>query len=195
MRKSIIVTVANKETGEILFSRRIGKLPKVKSKDVDLGTDNWGRFLSTLLSGALQNSSKPVTLKDTANTSRTTNVYAVASSYVIFGNTNYSPLNVTIAVGDNASSPSRADYNLKGNILGEVTVSASYVDGSGVVNVTVSLSFGSNVVVYEIGLFMELMYSSSSPYKFKTMLDRTVVSDGIPVNVGQTLNITYQIPI
>jgi hypothetical protein len=195
MRKSIIVTVTNPETGEILFRKRIGKLPKIKSKDVDLGTNNWGRFLAVLLGGATASSNKSVTLIDTTNASKTTNVYAVTSSYVIFGNTNYSALNVTIAVGDNPASPSRTDYNLKGTILGEVTVSASYVDGSGIVNVTASFSFGSSVTVYEIGLFMEMMYTSASPYKFKTMLDRTVVSDGIPVSVGQTLSITYQIPI
>ena len=195
MRKSLIITVTNPETGEILFRRRIGRIAKPKNGEVDLGTNNWGRFLAVLLGGATASSSKSVTLIDTANTSKTTNVYAVVSSYVVFTNTNYSALNVTIAVGDNASSPSRSDYNLKGSILGEATVSATYVDGSGIVNVTASFSFASAVTVYEIGLFMEMMYSSSSPYKFKTMLDRTVVADGIPVAVGQTLNITYQIPI
>jgi hypothetical protein len=195
MRKAIIITVTNPLNGEVILRRRIGRLPRIKSGDTDLGLDNWGRFLASLLLGGPYNASRSVSLKDTSNASRTVNTYQTATTNLMFNNTAYVGLRVTIAVGNNATAPARSDYNLKGTTLGEADVGASYTDGSGVVNVTVSLSFGSAVTIYEIGLFMEMLVATTSPYKYKFMLDRTVITDGIAVDVGQTLNITYQIPI
>lgn len=193
--KAVIVEVKDPITGEVLDRREFNTdlLREYLARRSDLGTDNFGKLLKAIFTPTDCKGRVGVSVVDESGASRTFYVKdnAGAGSTPHHFNTYYSGVyKVKIKVGDSNVAPSRDQHCLQGTVLGEAEVSASYVEGSGFVNISASFSWDTDKVVYEFGLFFDLGSIDTA-----MMLDRTVVSDGISVPAGKVLTITYQISI
>lgn len=193
MHKSVFVKVIDNETGKIIFRKRIGRINIKKVLNGDLGTDVWGKFLGSLLSYVPAGSTRGVTLKAEDGVDTFIRTSIPLYGYLVF-NDNYDvSLSSLIKLGTSNTPPARSQFKLQGTVLATLTPNVSYDTDTGMLQVTASWTPTSNVTVYEIGLFLEMQYSGSSPYKKAFMLDRTVIAEGIPVNAGQTLAVGYQL--
>jgi hypothetical protein len=193
MHKSVFVKVIDNETGKIIFRKRIGRINIKKVLNGDLGTDVWGKFLGSLLSYIASGGTRSVVLTAEDGTNQTIRTANAIGGYLYFNCTYYCSLSSLIKLGTSNTPPARSQFKLQGTVLATLTPNVSYDPDTGMLQVTASWTATSNVTVYEIGLFLEMMNSVSSPYKWNFMLDRTVIAEGIPVNAGQTLAVGYQL--
>jgi len=182
LKCKVIIEVKDKEKSE----------PLKYVVEKDLGTDWFGRFLRSLFSYVSTNGYAELTVTDETGASRTVRTSGTTLTS-LFNNTSGREIGSRIKVGTNGSTASRTHYNLLGTIEGNQFVTASYVDGSGNVDLTTSFSWGVDKTIYEVGLFLQL--GDSGNITRVVMLDRTVVPTGIYVQIGKTLTITYRISI
>jgi hypothetical protein len=80
---------------------------------------------------------------------------------------------------------------LKNRVAGKIAETVSADTANRIVTIQATLSFTSDVTIYEIGL--EISATDQNGVTTWILLDRTVVSGGIAVQAGQSLRITYRI--
>jgi hypothetical protein len=195
MHKSVFVKIVDNETGKIVYRKRIGRINLRKVLNGDLGTHIWGKFLGNLLTYIAKGSTRAINLVDEDGTTRTIRTTIPISGYLCF-NINYdASLSSLIKLGTSNTPPARGQFKLQGTVLATLTPNVSYDENTGLLQITASWTPSSNVTVYEIGLFLEMQIDVYSPYKKPFMFDRTVITEGIPVNAGQTLSVGYQLMV
>jgi hypothetical protein len=161
------------------------------NKRKDDSTANFVALITAMFSNAIQGGGLGITLTDINGTPRIFYVKGLWSNpYSIFS-TNVTNSYTFISVGTDSSPPSPTDYALKNKLTEKLVETVSADTANRIVTIQATLSFTSDVTIYEIGLEINAVDQNGTVTRL--LLDRTVVSGGISIQAGQALRITYRI--
>lgn len=200
MVRALVVKVLDRDGREVeKVEVDADLLELVLKRKKDLGTDFFGRILSSMFNG----NPKMVTVTDENNTNYNRAFYIFAREHTdshCYGNlgtgTSYygTQLFTWIAVGAGSTDPARNNIKLELELDRE-PASASYTDGTGVVVISAAFTFPDARSISEVGLLLCPSMGGCGSSGNCVLADRTVLSTPVSVSPGQSLYIEYRIAI
>ena len=177
--------------GEELFNKYLEE--RKRSLKNDLGTDWFGRFLAALFNYTAKGASEYPSLTDDSGTARS--IYIKRSvSTLIFNTSYYADVGCLIGIGTGSAAPSKTDYALA-NEVARQTATGDYADGSDYVVVSATFTLTADTDIYEVGLFLRMTYTTSSPYVCDVLLDRTVLDSPVTFPADTPMLVAYKFAI
>jgi len=204
LTRGILIQVKDKD-GKIIDERRIGLnviesiLNIIKENKGDLGTDWFGRALSSAFNG----STKFVNIQ-TEDGSEGNVFFNIGSASSFFAGSYDSfwggiyrcviPLFSWVAIGRGTGTPQRQDLKLF-NEYKRNAATSTYTDGTGVVAIAAQFLFSESQNITEVGLLLCSNDSSQSNSGKCVLVDHTVLDSPISVNAGKTIYVEYRLLI
>lgn len=160
--------------------------------------NNWGRFLSSILTGCALSGQAVAIMNNIANAAKNVYTYSDAPSSV-----NFQPFNETanvtgkatqlyIQLGTGTTPATRANYVLENPITGTASITFAFTDlGASVVGST-TITFGASQSPTELALYITTCVAGNPSVSETFMLDHSVFS-ALPGAVSFT--ITYTITL
>lgn len=155
------------------------------SKVDDLLNDNWGKFLASFIA---QNSSS-VTLQDITNTSQTTQIYGFSNDK--FNNVASGNIGSIISVGSGITPATRTDTDIETLLQTLVSNNGGWNSSLGKIQAPAASVSTFTGTIVETVLISRWARSVGSTSDF--LLSRDNISPGVPVSIGETINVDYNI--
>lgn len=155
------------------------------SKVDDLLSDNWGKFLGSIISQL------PITisLQDITDTTQSVPIYGSSTS--VFNNIDSGSLGTLISVGSGSTPATRSDFNIETLLQTLVSNDGGWNSALGKIQApAASISTFTNTIT-ETVLISRWVRSVATVSDF--LLSRDNISPGVPVTIGQTINVDYNI--
>jgi len=155
----------------------------------DLGTDWFGRMMSTFFNYVTANVSDSFSFVDVTGTSRTKSVKNSTSTTDTLVNTYNTDVGAFIGVGTGTNQPSKQDYKL-GNEVARQSAQGRYVDGSSYFSIVATFTLSADTQITEVGLYYKTGYTS-----YYVLLDHTLLSSPVLFPANTPMVVVYNFSI
>jgi len=165
-------------------------LQLMNSKDnMDYSTRWFIRLMYKIFEPVSGSGSNAISWTDITGASKTVLIKSSVSASVLW-TTYVCNFRMWISVGTSSTPPTRDDFKL-GNKIADGLASISVDETNGIITLSASFSFASDITIFEVGLELEAAIGGQTACG-RVLLDRTVISDGVSVLGGQTLSVVYK---